>query len=313
MQTTVGVIDLGSARTKLYVASVSEEGKVVPVLSTKSETGFFSKIGLDGEMGADDVESLVKTTREMAEAARSRDAMSIILIATEALRKIANKEMITDRIARELGLRMNILDPAVEADVFFAGAQMDSGTRFPVVDIGGGSVQLAWEIGKSISIPTGTFALEKRFQTPGKLPDMEAYAAMRKCISDEIGKVLKDHSIVSDTVIVGSTCMRDFFDFAMCVAGVVERPKEKYSAAEVDALFNAIAGKPYESLGDYYPNNPKFMYGADKALLNLQESLRATRSSFIIPTNESVSTSLVRLASNEEALERVGIKISDLS
>ena len=135
---------------------------------------------------------------------------------------------------------------------------------------------------------------------------------MHAHVSQQLEEALKGRSLTIASLVIGSTCMRDFFDSAMQVAGITTHPKPEYSAEEVDRLFAAIAGKPYESLGDYFPINLKFMFGADKLLINVQELLKKTKATSIIPTNDSLSTSLVRLASDEGDLGRIGLRISHI-
>ena len=312
MPTNIAIIDLGSARSKLFVGYLSEEGKVVTVTVSKAETGLLSKIQPTGEILAEEVSTFIEAIRGLLEVARAERVTSVILLATEALRKTTSQGTIVERLKNELGLEVNLLSPAVEADILYAGIQSGSGNQTAVVDIGGGSVQLAWGHGKSISIPTGTFALEKRFQTPEQLPTDEAYAAIRANVSHELSLSLAGKKIHVERLIVGSSCMRDFFDSVMTLTGVVTQAKEEYSAEEVDRLFTIIAGRPYESLGEYFPINLKFMYGADKLLINLQELLKATDCSSILPTNESLSTSLVRVASQVGDMGRVGLRASPL-
>ena len=56
-------------------------------------------------------------------------------------------------------------------------------------------------------------------------------------------------------------------------------------------------------------NNPRFMYGADKALLNLLIIAKQVHAATVVPTNESISTALARLAlTSPDALERYGLR-----
>lgn len=313
MPSNISIIDFGSARLKLQIGHVSEDGSVVSVASTKSETGFLGKIQADGQVSSEDVNVLLQALAGFVTTARTHDSKRLVLVATESLRKTANHQAIMDRIQSELNLQVNVLSPALEADTFFTGVSASLGEALPVADIGGGSVQLAWDIGGSISIPTGTFALEKKFQSENALPDHGTYEKMRAFVQQELTEALRGKVFAAKTLVIGSSAMRDFFDSALTASGIIHEAKETYPASEVDALFQAIAGKPYESLGDLFPKNPKFLYGGDKLLINVQELLRITGATSIRPTNESLSTSLIRLASKTEALSKIGIEASLLS
>lgn len=312
MNTIVSVIDLGSARTKFFVGRLTEKGDVETVAKGKFETGLLGKLQPDGILDPDAVTSLVHAVREILETIHHHGSTSTIFVATEALRKATNQDEIVGRMKSDLGLDVNILTPHVEADILFSGVKENKDHTIPVADIGGGSVQLAWAPNQSISIPTGTFALEKRFQKSGEIPTMEMYDAMRK----EVGRLIKDalngREVISPTLIVGTTCMREFFDSAMCAAGITAQPKEQYTIEDINALFTMIAEKPYAELAKFYPSNPMFMYGGDKLLVNVQELMKATQAQSIIPTNDSVSTGIVRLASAEDGLKKIGITISNL-
>lgn len=313
MPTNIAIIDLGSARTKLFVGHLTETGEVTPVIVAKSETNLMHKIQPNGEISVEDISIFIGAVRELLESAKAEGVSSVILLATESLRKTSSQAMIIDRLHDELGLETNILSPVLEADILFAGVQATSNRQIVVADIGGGSVQLVWGSGKSISMPTGTLTLQKKFQVPEQLPTAETYTAMRAYLSSELETALRGRTVTVPSLTVGSTCMRNFFDSAMRVAGIVTQPKETYSAQDIDRLFELVAGKPYESLGEYYPADLFFMYGVDKLLLTLQVLMPKLNSSSITPTNESISTSLVRLASEEGDLGRIGIKASPVS
>ena len=161
MPTNIAIIDLGSARSKLFVGHLSDEGSVVSVAVAKSETGLLNKIQSNGEILSEDITNFIEAIAGLLKLAKVENVSSAFLIATESLRKTTSQAIIVNRLKDELHLEANILSPTLEADILYAGVGAVSDNKTAVADIGGGSVQLAWGAGKSISIPTGTFALEK--------------------------------------------------------------------------------------------------------------------------------------------------------
>ena len=123
---------------------------------------------------------------------------NIRIIATEATRKAINGTEFVDRIARETGLRVEILSQADEGLTGAWGiASSSSEVRGLVMDLGGGSTQITWMMTKAghmqtspagaISFPYGAAALTQRLAfIEKKSKSSEEKEAKREALRQEM-------------------------------------------------------------------------------------------------------------------------------
>jgi exopolyphosphatase/guanosine-5'-triphosphate,3'-diphosphate pyrophosphatase len=111
------------------------------------------------------------------------------LVATEACRMAANGEAFIERVAREVGLELEIIGREMEAKLAAVGAGplIEEGAPHTLVfDIGGGSTELMWlekretghEVATWISLAAGVVTVSERFG--GVHVDKAKYEGMRE-------------------------------------------------------------------------------------------------------------------------------------
>jgi hypothetical protein len=312
------VIDVGSARTKMTLAH--QINGQVKITKFKEETGLAATLDENGEIPPSAVDLLGTSLRRLRRIALDANCDAIVTVATEALRRARNCESVMASLSKACG-DLSLLSPSQEGHIFWHSirAQISRRAPFCLLDVGGGSVQAIWgdAADQVKSIPTGTFLLERQFQTNSP-PRANEYEAMREFIRKSIAESLPQ-GLHFDLLAVGSNCMEEFFVSALARAGLRLSLKDEGKAtipADLSRLYNEISGQPYELLGEYYPANPHFMYGADKALLIILEFCKTLGTQSVWPTNESVSTALARLVLQPEqraVLLQYGIIISRLA
>lgn len=167
----VAAIDVGSSAVRLSVAQVEPSGR----LRTLAQQRLPVRLGRDvfaGDGGnavgpALQQELLAALGRLQQIAARHR-ATRVRAVATSALREASNAAEVCARVARELGLRLEVLGGAEEAVLSrqaLAAALAAQGcevlaARRLYVDLGGGSLELADAAGTfATSLPLGTVRL----------------------------------------------------------------------------------------------------------------------------------------------------------
>jgi exopolyphosphatase/guanosine-5'-triphosphate,3'-diphosphate pyrophosphatase len=116
-------------------------------------------------------ESMARTMealRDFHAIAVGAGAVRIVAVATAAMRDAANGQLFVDRVLRELGVRVDIIDGRDEAQFGFAGAvrglPVSNGLLF---DLGGGSLQVSAfkerTLGEATSLPLGALRLSETF------------------------------------------------------------------------------------------------------------------------------------------------------
>ena len=112
----------------------------------------------------------MEALRDFHAIAAGAGAKRIVAVATAAMRDARNGPLFMDRIRRELGIRVEIIDGQEEARYGFAGAvrglPVSSGLLF---DLGGGSMQVSHfsnrRLDRATSLPLGALRLSETFLT----------------------------------------------------------------------------------------------------------------------------------------------------
>jgi len=123
------------------------------------------------------------------------------LIATEACRIAENGPGFLQRVKDEIGLELEMIDRATEAQLAVSGASpliCPQATKVLVFDIGGGSTELAWldvtgkepKIEAWTSIPAGVVTVAEEFG--GIYVDEKVFAAMREKIRPVMQKFSRE-------------------------------------------------------------------------------------------------------------------------
>ncbi|MCP4583300.1 MAG: hypothetical protein GY839_16965 [candidate division Zixibacteria bacterium] len=140
---TVGIIDIGT-NTILSVKASAESNKIIIL----SDNRYHYRAG----RRLDDIGNISSEYKTGMKRALSRalnalgDCPEIKIIATEVLRKPKDGQLFADELAGESGYTIEIINPQREAELSFKGATYgldESDERITVIDIGGGSTELA--------------------------------------------------------------------------------------------------------------------------------------------------------------------------
>lgn len=314
---SVAILDFGSARTKLLLGSMQDER--ISFDRYKEETGLGGSLTKENMFSESSQLVLMRSTQDLLSIAISLGATHIIPIATEAFRRAANAEVVRAQLENIVG-PVCILSGTTEGMILYSAmAQIlrDMASPFVLIDVGGGSVQIAWGPSEREvkSIPTGTFSLERNFQT-GNEPSTAQLAEMEQFIYENARRAIPD-DLSCATMVLGSNSMEDFIVSSLLVIGVRGTLSSSgfltVAREMIETLFHDISVKRYDDLASYYPQNPYFMRGADKALLNVLVISKLIRARQIIPTNESIGTALARLAlSRPGTLSSLGLKVNKI-
>ncbi len=191
-----GALDLGTNNCRLLLATPSEEGyRVVDAFSRIVRLG--EGVSRTGRLSEAAQKRTIAALRICANKLRWWRVRRARLIATQACRAAENGPAFLERVSRELGLNLEIVDAETEARLAASGAcpliEEHAGNVL-VFDIGGGSTELLWLniLGESrrivdwTSIPVGVVTLAERYG--GQRIPREVYEAMRAHIRPSLMK-----------------------------------------------------------------------------------------------------------------------------
>ena len=200
-----------------------------------------------GTLSPEGCERTLAALATFARAARDRDA-SVHAIATSAMRRAADAAAFASRVRDVTGAELEILDGRAEARASYVGAtyaDRPRGARIGVLDIGGGSTELAigrdGELAEASSLELGSVRIAEAYPalrgaSPGR-PAREAAARARARIAE---------TLASYAALAGPDELR-------CVAGtpltlvaiaagtdVARAANRTFSRDDVDATIDAL-------------------------------------------------------------------------
>ncbi|WP_214472831.1 Ppx/GppA phosphatase family protein [Mesorhizobium sp. dw_380] len=193
-------LDLGTNNCRLLVAVPTRHGqfRVIDAFSRIVRLG--EGLTANGRLGQPAMDRAVEALKVCGDKLRSRKIKKARLIATEACRSAANGVEFLERVEREAGLKLEIIDRQTEARLAVSGcgSLVERDTQGVVLfDIGGGSSEIALidlagrrsprlanHIVSWTSLPVGVVSLAERFG--GRTVTREIFTAM---VDDVAGRL----------------------------------------------------------------------------------------------------------------------------
>jgi exopolyphosphatase/guanosine-5'-triphosphate,3'-diphosphate pyrophosphatase len=167
----LGVLDVGSNTVHLLVVDAHRGAHPWPTHSQKERLRLAEQLNGDGSLTKEGSHSLVQACARAKEAARRLEVDELMAFATSAVRDAKNSAEVLRRVRLETGVDLRVLSGEDEARMTFLAVRRWFGWsagRLLVLDIGGGSLEIAAGVDESpeiaISLPLGAGRL-----TRGKL------------------------------------------------------------------------------------------------------------------------------------------------
>jgi exopolyphosphatase/guanosine-5'-triphosphate,3'-diphosphate pyrophosphatase len=143
---TLGFIDVGTNSVRLMVARVDPNHTWTTITLQKEPVRLGEGEFADGRLQADAMERATVVCRTFVELARAHGAAEIVAVATAATREATNQRAFLRKLRNEAGLDVHVVSGKEEARLVFLGVLTKvhlDGRRALVIDIGGGSTELA--------------------------------------------------------------------------------------------------------------------------------------------------------------------------
>jgi exopolyphosphatase / guanosine-5'-triphosphate,3'-diphosphate pyrophosphatase len=261
-------IDIGSGATKLRVAEVNlKTHKIDKIIINESyPVQYHEKLSKSSNNTFDNevMQTGIDAIKQSAAIAKQYGADKVVAVATASFRKAANSQELIDRIYKETGVKVYVIDQDLEGKLAF-NAVMSQENYSPddlvVWDIGGGSLQLTalnkegqYEIfrGEVASIHFKNMIIDEiqhkdsnQISTPNPMTEKEIQQStvMAKDLAQKVDRVFKDRMLQPNTKVVGVGNI-----FAYGLYPVVGK-KSPFTQKELsDAVFG-MAGKDDQQLG----------------------------------------------------------------
>ena len=223
----LGVLDVGSNTVHLQVVDTSPGARPNPTFNYKEELRLTQYINEDNLVSDEGIEKLRGSIKRAIEQSASVQTQELLPFATSALREASNGEKIISSINKDFHIDLQVLSGEEEAKLTFLAARRWFGWssgRLLVIDIGGGSLEMAAGVDESpeiaTSLPLGAGRLTKDFLKGDPYTD-KSLRTLRDHIENKLEQILP--SLVkhqeSDRAIATSKTLRtlarlagDWFD-----------------------------------------------------------------------------------------------------
>ena len=150
--TRLGVLDIGSNTVHMIIVDAAPGARPDPEASVKTTVRLMQYLEEDGSISKDGVQALLAAVDAGMKLAEESKVSQILAMATSALREAPNGGRILGQIEERIGQGVTVLSGVDEARLTFLAARRwygwDSG-RLLLMDIGGGSLEVAMEIGRA--------------------------------------------------------------------------------------------------------------------------------------------------------------------
>lgn len=204
-------IDVGSNTLRLLIAEVMGNGSINILEKLNKITRLAEGLGKDGIIKK---EAMERTKRALQEFISIINKYGIILmraVGTSALREARNGEEFTEKISRELNLKIEIITPEEEAELTAMGVLFSLGIipeKAIIMDIGGGSTEfIKMDNGKIVkikSLKTGVVKLTESFIKNHPTPLSEIHQLKSELTSLIVPLSKEISSMNDDSVLIGT-------------------------------------------------------------------------------------------------------------
>ncbi|WP_242894718.1 Ppx/GppA phosphatase family protein [Actinomadura litoris] len=190
----LGVLDVGSNTVHLLVVDAHQGARPLPAYSHKADLRLAAHLE-DGDRLSEDGESRLRAfVDEALQIAEDKGVEDLVAFATSAVRDASNGEEVLARLRAQTRVDISALSGEEEARLTFLAVRRWSGWssgRLLVVDIGGGSLEIAVGIDEepdaAFSLPLGAGRLTRDWFTADP-PSPDEVRGLRRHVRAEIAR-----------------------------------------------------------------------------------------------------------------------------
>jgi len=301
----VAVIDVGTLKVKFLVCDISSSKKSETLYRSNTLTCLGVRMNENNNRPHDEyLQQTIDELKRCKDFLEKEDVKKLRVVSTHALREMGEvgKE-VANKIKKDVGLNIEIISQDEEANLFFQAVMKDFKTDkdFTIVDVGGGSVQILIgnknKLKYKYLLKTGAQFLFDKFSprhTGNDYPTREEIGNMQDYVMKELTPIPEG---IKTPVIYGSSCIIDVFKqigFNLEKYYLSKSHPYRVKISELEKFSENIISVPYNKREEIYKLDQKYyMWGIEKAFLNIINICRKEQSPFVIPSNSNINEGLV--------------------
>jgi exopolyphosphatase/guanosine-5'-triphosphate,3'-diphosphate pyrophosphatase len=193
----LGVLDVGSNTVHLLVVDAHRGAHPWPAYSEKTVLRLAEELGPNGTIAKASADALVEAVTDARKAADKLSVDDFLAFATSAVRDAANGAKVLQRVRDASGVDLRVLSGEDEARATFLAVRRWFGWsagRLLVVDIGGGSLEIAAGVNEepelALSLPLGAGRLTRERLPDGDPPSAKAVAGLTAYVDSMLDPVV---------------------------------------------------------------------------------------------------------------------------
>lgn len=299
-----GVLDIGTLKVKCQIGEVEASGKI----KTLYQSNEMTLLGVEPRRdGRPQEKYLRKTIKELARCQKIFAEMGVSkvrAVSTHALREMGKVgREIAVKIKKETGLSVEIISQDEEAKLFYKAVLTDFQTKedFTIIDVGGGSVQILIgnknKLKKAFLLKTGTISLWNKFTPKHTGRDFPSREDIRLMTEEVLKQLQPVPGGLKTPIIYGSSCIIELFRgirLPMQKYGRSKTHPYKVQTTDMRRFLDKVWPIPYDLREKKYVSpTPKYMWGIDRAFLNVVELANRVGAPYVIPSNANINQGLI--------------------
>jgi exopolyphosphatase / guanosine-5'-triphosphate,3'-diphosphate pyrophosphatase len=198
----LGVLDVGSNTVHLLVVDAHRGAHPTPMHDDSWLLRLAEHVGKDGKLSKAGEKALLTAVQQAKRQAAERKCDELLAFVTSAIREADNGPAVLRRVREETGVDLQVLSGEDEARLTFLAVRRWFGWsagRLMVLDIGGGSLELASGLDEypdvALSVPLGAGRMTRRYlpqaETGGR-PDLSALARLEEHAAELLAPAAKE-------------------------------------------------------------------------------------------------------------------------
>lgn len=262
----IGAIDLGSNSIRLLIAEWDPVTGLEVIDELKDQPRLATGIARLGALDSDAMEAAFRALARMTEMAARRGVSRLVAVATSAVREASNGPAFVERIRRELGIPLTIIDADREAQLSWRSVAHHfplANTRAIVADIGGGSLELIGAVDglveSTTSLPLGAVRLTEQHRNNDRADARRQVTAMRKTARSVLKKAFPWRDWRQATLIGSGGSFTNLARMAAARRGDPTSPIHRTTVrtGEVESLLELLATRSISSRATIPGLNPQ--------------------------------------------------------
>jgi exopolyphosphatase/guanosine-5'-triphosphate,3'-diphosphate pyrophosphatase len=243
----VAAIDCGTNSIRLLVADVDAAGNLTELDRRMEVVRLGQGVDRTGELAPEALARTLAATRQYAAAIEAAGVQRVRFVATSATRDARNRDEFFDGVRAALGVDVEVITGAEEAQLSFRGAtgavaEAHAGP-FLVVDLGGGSTELVLGTGSvdaSVSMDVGSVRMTER-HLHSDPPSAAQIAAARADVRAHLDDAARAVPLAKTATLVGLA--GSITTVTAHALGLTEYRRERVNQAElaVQAVLDSCA------------------------------------------------------------------------